>query len=110
AAEEAGAAEADLEAVLRVVVELLDLLAVDVLVAGGAQDVDEPRAADLAGDHLDGEDELPQQRGELPRRRRVEVLLFGQVAPERDRNGHIRALRVGEPGPEPASRTALLFS
>jgi hypothetical protein len=50
--------------VLRIDVELLDFLSLDVLVAGGADDVGEPGAGGPAGDELAREGDVVEELGE----------------------------------------------
>ena len=65
-------------------VELLLHLALHVLVVGGAEDVGEPRAADLVGDHLGGERQVVQDARELTRRFRVVALFLDDETLDRD--------------------------
>jgi hypothetical protein len=51
---------------LRVYVELLDFLALDVLVTRRTQDVREPRALRAARDQLPGQREVVEQVGQRP--------------------------------------------
>ena len=69
---------------LRECVELLDLLAVDVLLAGAPEDVDEPGHVDLARDDLGGERDVVEERGEAARGARVQALLVDDVPVDRD--------------------------
>ncbi len=85
-------------------VELLDLLALHVRVAGEAEDAREPGAADLAGDDLRGQRELMEEAGEVPRRaggaplHREQMLLQGLPAirgtrgPDRENFIHAKVL------------------
>ena len=53
---------------VRVLIQLLDPLAVDVLLPGRSQHIDEPRFADRATDHLRGERDIAENAREVPRR------------------------------------------
>ena len=68
-------------------VELLDLLAVHVLVAREAEDVHQPGARHLAIDHLRRERHVGQHAGELAARPGVQALLLEEELAERDRAG-----------------------
>ena len=79
-ADPAGVVEAVLDGLVGDDVELLLLLALDVPVAGRAQDVDQAGAPDRRRDDLGGERDVVEQVGELARRLGIAVLLVEDEA------------------------------
>ena len=65
-------------------VELLLLLALDVVRIRGAEDVDQTGPADLVGDHLRGERDVVEDAGQLAGGLRVQPLLLDDVPVDRD--------------------------
>jgi len=80
----AAALEEAQQHVVRVLVELLHALALDVLHAGVAQHVEESGPLDAIGDHLRRAGDVGQQSAEFARRVGKATLLRGDVPLDRD--------------------------
>ncbi len=86
-------------------IQLADIVAVDVELAGTADDIDQAGAVDLATDDLRGERDVVEDVGEGAGRLGVQPLLLDDVATERDHGTflHRKPPELGKAGAGPPS-------